>query len=289
MAIECGFHACGIASAEALPLYHTHLAQWLAAGYHAGMSYMERNKEMRSDPTMLVSGAKSVISMLLGYKPSINIPHVAMYAYGEDYHERIKQMLFLLIAKIKEHYPEFEAKPCVDTVPIADKVWAYKAGLGWIGKNNLLINPELGSLCFIGELVTDAVFDAYDSPIESQCGDCTRCIENCPNGALTHRGLNSNRCTSYNTIENREDVLPQQLDTAGYVFGCDICQLACPYNKGVGVNVVVDEQREEEIRSLMEADEQTFRKLTKHSSINRIKYHQWLRNLAHAEKTSVDD
>lgn len=247
------------------------------------MAYMERNSDMRSDPTLLVPGAKSVISMLLGYRPSRTIPHLAMYTYGEDYHERIKKMLFLLIGKIKEQYPGFEAKPCVDTVPIADKIWASKAGLGWIGKNGLLVNPQLGSMCFIGELVTSETCDSYDSPMESQCGDCTKCLDACPNGALTDKGLNANVCTSYNTIENRNDDLPKKLDTAGYVFGCDICQLTCPYNRDVPVKELIDEQKRQELCSLIEADEVAFKKLTKHSSINRIKYSQWLRNLAYSK------
>ena len=147
---------------------------------------------MRRDPSLLVPGAQSVIVVLLGYKPSQHMQgdaRIAQYAYGEDYHERIKRMLYQLIAAIRQRYPDFEAKPCVDTVPISDKQCARRAGLGWIGRNTLLVNPSLGSYCNIGELVTLSPADRYDAPLENGCGDCRACADACPNKALTHSSI----------------------------------------------------------------------------------------------------
>ena len=179
-----GFDDCGIARAEALPQFYERLKAWVAAGNCAEMKFMADMMAMRSDPTLLVEGARSVISVVVGYKPSRVMQgskRIAQYAYGEDYHTKIKQMLFKLCDALQKEYPSFKAKPCVDTVPISDKVWAARAGLGWIGKNSLLITPTMGSYVNIGELVTDAECDVYDRPIENQCGECKKCVEACPN------------------------------------------------------------------------------------------------------------
>ena len=192
-AIEVGFDACGIAKATPLTEEEWGYDEWLSNGYQAGMAFMEQHRDMRSDPTLLVPGAKSVIVLLVGYKPSQTMQgpaRIAQYAYGEDYHERIKRMLFQLITAIRDRYPDFEAKPCVDTVPISDKQWARRAGLGWIGRNTLLVNPTLGSYCNIGELVTPYPTDQYDTPIANRCGDCHACVDACPNHALSESRAN---------------------------------------------------------------------------------------------------
>lgn len=287
-----GFHACGVAAVRRLDELAPRYAAWLKMGGHADMDYLEQNFDKRMDPAQLLPGAKSVISVLLGYKPSKTMsraPKIAQYAYGQDYHEKVKSMLFQLISSIKQIYPDFEAKPCVDTVPISDKLWAREAGLGWIGKNTLLINSELGSYCFIGELVTTAMVDQYDVPIASQCGDCSLCVDCCPNGALvniceptskdSHSMLISPRCTSYNTIENRREALPAELNLSGYAFGCDCCQICCPFNKTAPSMLEIEDDRIATLESLSSADETSFRKATRHSAMNRIKYPQWKRNL----------
>ena len=267
---------------------------------------------MRSDPTLLVPGAKSVIVLLVGYKPSQTMQgpaRIAQYAYGEDYHERIKRMLFQLITAIRERYPDFEAKPCVDTVPISDKQWARRAGLGWIGRNTLLVNPTLGSYCNIGELVTPYPTDQYDTPIANRCGDCHACVDACPNHALsesranlfampsqsivTTEGsnqaltqttkthvplLNANRCASYHTIENRADSLPPDIHLSKYAFGCDICQLACPYNQSAVVRYQLTDEHKKELEELRDADPTAFKHATKHTALNRIRHSQWIRN-----------
>lgn len=192
-AIRVGFDACGIAVATPLTEEEWGYEEWLRRGYQADMAYMEQHRDKRSDPTLLVPGARSVIVLLSGYKPSQTMQdtaRIAQYAYGEDYHERIKRMLYQLITAIRQRYPDFDAKPCVDTVPISDKQWARRAGLGWIGRNTLLVNPVLGSYCNIGELVTPSPADSYDTPIENRCGDCRACVDACPNHALSESRTN---------------------------------------------------------------------------------------------------
>ena len=282
-----GFDACGIAEATALGDDELQLRPWLAEGCEGEMRYMAENVDMRYDPRLLLPGARSVISVLLGYKPSQRMEgsaKIAQYAYGQDYHERMKGMLYGLIAAIRERYPDFDAKPCVDTVPISDRAWAVRAGLGWRGRNTLLVNPLLGSYCYIGELVTTFEVDGYDSPMENGCGDCRRCVESCPNGCLVlapgdEYWNDARRCASYHTIENRAESLPDDVRLSGYAFGCDCCQLVCPYNIAAEIRYQLSDSEKEQLESLAEADEATFKKATRHTALNRIKYRQWCRNV----------
>lgn len=294
-----GFSDCGIARAERVGEEEYPLYEWLEAGCQADMHYMERNAELRRDPRLLVEGAQTVISLVLAYKPDSQMQapaKIAQYAYGEDYHTRLKRMMFSLMAAIKEKYPDFEGRPFVDTAPISDRHWAVRAGLGWIGRNTLFVHPRYGSYCFLGEIVTSAVADNYDKMYSvSQCGECNRCVQACPNNAIKTSSfgtamVDARRCTSYNTIENRADTLPEGLDTKGYAFGCDICQSVCPYNRQAPAAWHLDEQRRAELESLADADEATFRRLTKNSAMNRIKYAQWQRNIdkAKTKKTGID-
>lgn len=316
-AAAVGFDACGIAAAAPLTEEEWGYDEWLRNGYQADMAFMEQHRDMRRDPSLLVPGAQSVIVVLLGYKPSQHMQgdaRIAQYAYGEDYHERIKRMLYQLIAAIRQRYPDFEAKPCVDTVPISDKQWARRAGLGWIGRNTLLVNPVLGSYCNIGELVTPSPADRYDTPLENGCGDCRACADACPNHALSERRANSfampsqsmvmtegsnkalthlsiqtfkhsqiplldaNRCASYHTIENRAETLPPDIHLSGYAFGCDICQLVCPYNQTAAVRYTLTDERKSQLEALADADPADFRRATKHTALSRIRHTQWLRN-----------
>ena len=281
LALQVGFHACGIARAQKASDFGERLSRWLADGRQADMHYMERNASMRVDPTELVPGAKSVISLLLGYKPSRRMQGdrlIAYYAYGEDYHAVIKGMLFKLIALIKDNCPDFEAKPCVDTVPISDKYWAYMAGLGWRGRNTLLINPKLGSFCNIAELVTTSEADHYDSPMVDGCAGCTKCWQACPNNALGDGGLDARRCTAYHTIESHASELPKNLKRNGYIFGCDCCQVVCPYNIRSQEVRDMDDEQMRRLQSLPDIAESDFKKATKGSPLSRIDYNQWRRN-----------
>lgn len=289
--MRVGFDACGIAAAALVPDEARQLKEWLADNKHASMHFMEQYQDMRHDPRLLVPGAKSVISVLLGYRPSDTMQEgkrIAQYAYGEDYHERVKRMLYQLIEEIRIEMPDFEAKPCVDTAPIMDKYWAAQAGLGWIGKNSLLINPQLGSYCFIGELVTTAEVDRYEEPMQERCRECKACLNACPNGALSKgtrlAAVDARRCASYHTIENRADCLPEDIRLSGYAFGCDCCQLACPFNHNAEVHYELTEERRKELENLAQADASTFKKMTKHSAMNRIKYTQWQRNIHKQDK-----
>lgn len=284
--MSVGFDACGIAAAVSVPQQERCLAQWLAQGKHASMHFMEQYQDLRHDPRLLHPGARSVISVLLGYRPSAVVQgpgRIAQYAYGEDYHERVKRMLYEMIALIRRRYPDFDARPCVDTAPIMDKYWAAQAGLGWIGRNSLLVNPKLGSYCFIGELVSTAEADTYDAPMEDGCGDCHACVDACPNQALSATtrlaAVDARRCASYHTIENRDETLPDDIRLSGYAFGCDCCQLVCPHNRQAEVHYQLTPERKEALESLSQADATAFKRFTKHSALNRIKFSQWQRNL----------
>ncbi len=298
LAAAIGFSDCGIARAESLTDDEYPLGEWLALGYQADMHYMERNAQMRRDPRLLVEGAQSVVSLVLPYKLDRQIEssaRIAQYAYGEDYHERLKRMMYQLIARLKERYPDFDARPFVDTAPISDRHWAVRAGLGWIGRNTLFIHPHFGSYCFLGEIVTTAQVDRYDEPFRNDpCGDCRLCVDACPNKAIIDRQtkdslqnskskiqnfLDARRCTSYNTIENRAESLPDELDTRGYAFGCDICQSVCPYNRQAPSAYHLDDERKAQLEALSDADEAAFRRFAKHSALSRIKYPQWQRNI----------
>lgn len=286
-AAAVGFDACGIAAATPLSEEEWGYAEWLRNGYHADMAYMEQYRDLRADPSLLLPGAQSVIVLLLGYKPSRLMEgpaRIAQYAYGEDYHERIKRMLVQLIAAIQLQHPDFQAKPCVDTVPISDKQWALRAGLGWIGRNTLLVNPTLGSYCNIGELVTTSPADHYDTPLPNRCADCHACVDACPNHAITHTAhthiplLDATRCASYHTIENRAETLPPHIRLSGYAFGCDCCQLVCPYNRQAAVRYTLTPERKAQLEALAEADPAAFRRFTKHTALSRIRHSQWRRN-----------
>lgn len=237
-AAELGFDYCGFARAKSLEKEVTLLKEWIDAGYHASMEYMERNIEKRTNPAKLFENCKSVISLLHNYYPAKSGQNndsyrISKYAAGTDYHFVIKSKLKEIIKYVKGFRKNFEARAFVDSAPVMDKVWAVKAGLGWIGKNTCLINRKSGSWFFIGEILCNQPLD-YNNVIQKDlCGSCTRCISACPAGAITKPYvIDAHKCISYQTIENKQDIpvsLKGKLEN--YIFGCDICQEVCPWNK----------------------------------------------------------
>ena len=236
-ALELGFADCGIAQAKTLPQDADHLRKWLEKEYHADMTYMSNHFDKRTDIRLLVENAQSIVVVLANYSPfhrqKADVPQVAKCAYGMDYHFVVKEKLRQLFAFINEHQPA-NGRCFVDSAPVFEKRWAQQAGLGWIGKNDLLIHPKFGSFCFIGELILDIPLD-YDSPMENRCGTCTKCLDACPTNALVEpMQLNAKRCLSYYTIESKREIpdgILQKLNRR--VFGCDACQDVCPWNENV--------------------------------------------------------
>lgn len=238
---ELGFDACGIAEVTSADTEALFFDRWIAEGYHAGMKYMENYRDIRLNPAGLIEGARSVISVALNYYPaqkqSPDAPRISYYAYGKDYHIVLKDKLRQLWQYITEELlpsiePVPEARAFTDSAPLLERYWAWKAGLGWIGKNTNLIIPGKGSFFFLGEIVTTLELD-YDSPQENRCGDCRRCLDACPTGALESAGhLNANKCISYLTIEHKGDIPSELASRLGNrLYGCDTCQEVCPWNR----------------------------------------------------------
>ena len=237
LAAEVGFDLVGVVRAEALDDEHNRFKKWLLAGNSSTLSYLERNIEKRFDAGRLVEGSRSVVVCAVSYLSPYSRGYsddcrtkIASYALNRDYHTTIKSMLEQLASALKRFEPELKYRSFVDSAPLAEKSYARRAGLGWIGRQSLLVNPKFGSMMHLGELVIDAEVDEYDEPMEGVgCGSCRRCVEACPNGAiLDNRTIDTRRCISCRTIEREQsDTLPLH----GWIFGCDICQSVCPFNQ----------------------------------------------------------
>ena len=236
LAKEFGFMYCGISKAEQLQEEARNLEQWLNKGMHGKMHYMENHFDKRIDPRILVPGAKSVVSLLFNYhnpekQIDPNAPKLSSYAYGEDYHFLIKEKLHALVESIRKEVGDVDGRVFVDSAPVMDKAWAVKSGLGWMGKNTNIITKQAGSWFFIAEMIIDLPLIA-DGPIKDYCGSCTRCIDACPTSAISPYEVDGSKCISYFTIELKEAIpaaMKGQFDN--WMFGCDICQQVCPWNR----------------------------------------------------------
>ncbi len=236
-ASDAGFDLCGIARCRRLADNEAWFRDWLAHGYQSSLAYMERNTDKRFDPRRLVERARTAVVCAVSYKNRFSEGYppdcrtkVASYACAKDYHDTIRTMLGQLFAALREEAPALQGRAFVDTAPLAEKQLAVEAGLGWIGRQSLLVTPQYGTFVLLGELLLCDEADAYDAPFEgSRCGECRACMEHCPTGALVaERVVDTNRCISCHTVEREPN---GRIDLHGWIFGCDACQNVCPYNR----------------------------------------------------------
>jgi epoxyqueuosine reductase len=261
-ASNVGFDAIGFSRVKELIDEKKLLQAWLKDDNHAAMRYMSNNLDKRVNPALLVDGGLSVITVLKTYYPadnklSLHYPKIARFAYGKDYHFVMKEKLNSLFSFIKkELYPDLTGRCFVDSAPILEKSFAVNAGLGWIGKNSMLINKNLGSYFFIGEIVINLELPYNVLEVKNGCGKCKRCIENCPTNAISeNKCINSNKCISYHTIENKGNV-PEDIKNKlnGWIFGCDICQEVCPWNRMAKPTNETDFMPSKELSNITEDD-----------------------------------
>jgi epoxyqueuosine reductase len=292
LAYDLGFTHVGIARAEKMDEEARRLEEWLNRGYHGTMRWMENHFEKRTDPTKLVPGAKTVISLLYNYfpedeSPSETAPKISRYAYGEDYHRVIRTKLRELVGRIEEQLgAPLDGRVFVDSAPVLERDWARRAGIGWVGKNTLLINPRSGSYFFLAEIISDLDLPA-DSAIRDHCGTCTRCIDACPTEAISPGGyvVDGSKCISYLTIELK-GAIPESFrgKMEGWAFGCDICQEVCPWNRFSTPHQEPAFQPHPDLPEMEERDwqemtEEVFRRVFRKSAVKRTKYSGLRRNL----------
>ena len=290
-AIALGFSACGITTVHPLDNERQALESWLAEGMNGSMEYMARYREMRLNPDELVEGVRSVITVLINYFPSQTqsdpeAPIVSKYAYGKDYHFVVKERLNKLLEFIKSDISPCQGRSFVDSAPILERAWARESGLGWIGKNSLLISREFGSYVFIGELIVDLELD-YDSEIVTDhCGTCTRCIDVCPTGAIVApRKVDARKCISYLTIENKDEISPDLcVKLNNRIFGCDICQDVCPWNKKINTTDVIEFQPKYGLLEMnksewLKLDKSTYNKMFRRTAFERAGYKKLRNNI----------
>jgi epoxyqueuosine reductase len=285
-----GFLSCGISKAEFLEPEAPRLEKWLNSNKHGEMQYMENHFDKRLDPTKLVEGSKSVVSLLLNYFPSeiqqdTSAPKISKYAYGTDYHFVIKDKLKSLLHFIQDEIGDVHGRAFVDSAPVLDKAWAAKSGLGWIGKHSNLLTQQVGSFYFIAELIIDLELD-YDTPVTDHCGTCTACIDACPTQAIIDPYVvDGSKCISYFTIELKENIptdFKGQFDD--WMFGCDICQDICPWNKFSKSHSEPLFNPHPELLEMTKKDweeitEDTFKKVFQKSAVKRTKYSGLTRNI----------
>ena len=291
LAQNLGFEYCGIAKAEFLNEDAKRLETWINKEMHGNMAYMQNHFELRVDPTKLVPGARSVITLLLNYFPEeVQLQKkykISKYAFGNDYHEIIREKLNNFLSILRNEIGEIQGRGFVDSAPVLERAWARKTGLGWIGKNGNLITKDQGSYFFIATLITDLELNP-DSPfIKDYCGSCTRCIDSCPTDAiLPDKVIDGSKCISYFTIELKDELLPEKMkgNFDNWMFGCDVCQEVCPWNRFSKPTNEIKFAPLPEVLNFSTSDweelsEDAFRKIFKNSPIKRTKYKGIRRNL----------
>ncbi len=291
LATNLGFDYCGIAKAQLLNEDARRLEQWLSKGMHGNMQYMENHFDLRIDPSKLVPGAKSVITLLLNYFPekeqSEAAPKISKYAWGNDYHEVIRSKLKLFLQNIKDQVGEINGRGFVDSAPVLERAWAQKAGIGWIGKNGNLINKQSGSFFFIATLVIDLELNYDNAFVKDYCGTCTKCIDECPTEAiLPDKVVDGSKCISYFTIELKDALIPeaQKGKFDNWMFGCDVCQDVCPWNRFSKTTSEISFTPISEILNFSTSDweeltEESFKTIFKNSPLKRAKFEGIKRNL----------
>jgi epoxyqueuosine reductase len=293
-ALRIGFLSCGIAKADFLEDEASNLDNWLKNNYHGEMKYMENHFDKRLDPRLLVDDAKSVISLSYNYYPSLlqrnDSYKIAKYAYGQDYHHVIKSKLKELSIFIQDNIGDVQGRAFVDSAPIMERSWATKSGIGWKGKNSLVLQKQQGSFFFLSELVIDLELD-YDLPITDHCGTCTKCIDACPtNAILPNNTVDGSKCISYFTIELKDNIpneFKNQFDN--WVFGCDICQDVCPWNRFSKPHNEPLFTPKSELLAMNKKDweeitEDVFSKVFKKSAVKRTKFRGLQRNISFLKK-----
>ena len=294
-----GFDACGIAKATALDEESAHVEQWLEGKREGEMGYLTRNKEKRYDPRLLVEGTKSIVTVLYNYFPKEEIGSsrkykIAKYAYGSDYHDVLKRKMRQLLARIETQTGKLEGvRIFVDSAPVLDRAWAVRCGLGFIGKNTSLIHPKKGSFFFIGHLFLPLELEETGKTMTNHCGRCTKCLDACPTGALEAPfHIDARKCISYLTIEYKGSlagIVPKTFK--GWMYGCDICQDVCPYNRFALPNIEPEFQPSEQLLSMKESDwgklnQADFESLFKHSAVQRAGFEGLKRNIEFISKES---
>ena len=296
-ALRLGFMSVGFAKADFLEEDAIRLESFLKNNYHGKMSYLENHFDLRVDPRKLVPNAKSVITLLLNYYPNesqdINSPKIAKYAWGMDYHDVIKEKLKALFAYINQHIGQIDGRGFVDSAPVLERTWANKSGLGWIGKNGNLINKQAGSFFFIATLICDLELEPDPTFKTDHCGTCTRCIDACPTDAIIdNKKIDASKCISYLTIELKDQLIPDAFEGKmdNWLFGCDVCQDVCPWNRFSKPHTEQAFTAHKEILNLSSQEwealeESTFDTLFKHSPLKRSKWKGLQRNIQFINKT----
>jgi len=291
VASNLGFDYCGIAKSQVLNEDARRLEQWLNKGMHGKMQYMENYFDLRIDPSKLVPGAKSVITLMMNYYPAEqqknNVPKIAKYAYGKDYHEVIREKLKEVIRLLRLEVGDINGRGFVDSAPVLERTWAQKSGLGWVGKNGNLISKQSGSFFFIATMIVDIELEYDDAFIKDYCGTCTRCIDSCPTDAiLPGKVVDGSKCISYFTIELKDALIPGSMKGKfdNWFFGCDTCQDVCPWNR---FSKSTSQDSFTPLPAVLnfssndweELTEESFIQIFKHSPIKRSKFAGIKRNL----------